>query len=224
VGFIVAAYFSIMQEFDTVREQIVEVQSQYKKDIESLNEQIRQRYLTVLKQAQDIDQQQAKLAAIDRSITSEKEALGTVEDSFHSELAQMKKLGMDSNREVAGLEENFAEEIKLRELKLAKLQDDYQSMKNEVEDQQTLLVMMREQSLLDKYKQPQNGQTATDSATPDANGDGSSGQGPNGTLSVVPMPTTLVPTNNRVVTDLPSPSPVTTPTTVAPTPGSPGAQ
>jgi uncharacterized membrane-anchored protein YhcB (DUF1043 family) len=207
LGFMITSFISTNQDLEKVHAEMKSLRTNLDEQVVSLKDQINNRYLTLLKMSEDLSSQQSKMLGVERTIMAEREALAKLQENFRNEIAQVKKLGGDASRMVTSLEEQFKQEVKVKEVKLARLQDDFESVKNQIEDQSALLVMMREQALMNQQfsKPPEGTTTVTLPVTT-----------PSGTLSVPATDspsTTTSPQNNRVVTDLPSSSP--TPVTPA---------
>jgi septal ring factor EnvC (AmiA/AmiB activator) len=209
-GFIGTAYYHSLQEFEAIRTEMKQLKGEVKGDVLSLTDQVNKRYLTLLQMAESLSTQQNKLIGVERTIASEREMLAQLQENFRNELAQVRKMGGDANKMVSELEEKFQKETKTGEVRLVRLTDDYNSLKTQIEDHNALLVMMREQALLNQAIKAAAPEAATPAPTPTPGAsvmaETSVPMTPASTTAPAAGSSTMSPTNNRVVTDLPGSS------------------
>lgn len=146
--FEVMAYIKSGKDLDGVHDEIKQSEARGKASIETIADELNKRYLQLLKLAEDLALQQGRLVTMERTLSSEKDSLSQLQDSVNSQLDAFKKAGGEQTKEVAALQEKFNSDIASKEKTITQLQGEYEMLKHLMDDQSALLVMMREQAIV----------------------------------------------------------------------------
>jgi hypothetical protein len=192
--------FLFKQKFSAVEDEIKGVKGDGEQSLGKLRADLNSRYLQLLKLSEDMSMQQGRFQLIERSLAAEKESMGQLQDDFKRDLEAVQKKDGEHAQAVALLEDKFKNEIAAKERSIGQLQGEYDSLKNLMDDQSALLVMVREQSILNSATAssaaPSSGpQTPIDvlpasnvAQSPDSNAGSSLVPIPSGASPSVPQP------------------------------------
>ena len=140
--------FLFKQKFTAVEDEIKGVRGDGEQGLGKLRADLNSRYLQLLKLSEDMSMQTGRFQLIERSLAAEKESMGQLQDDFKKDLDLVRKKDGEHAQAVATLEDKFKNEIAAKERSIGQLQSEYDSLKNLMDDQSALLVMVREQSIL----------------------------------------------------------------------------
>ncbi|HEY8965949.1 MAG TPA: hypothetical protein VIM58_05870 [Candidatus Methylacidiphilales bacterium] len=140
--------FLLDKKFAAVDEKINGVRKDGEDNVSKLSANLNSRYLQLLKLSEEIAMQQGRFVTIERALAAERESMSTLQDDFKRDLDAIQKKGGEQAQAVATLEDKFKNEIAAKERSIGQLQSEYDSLKNLMDDQSALLVMVREQSIL----------------------------------------------------------------------------
>ncbi|MDE1171530.1 MAG: hypothetical protein PW734_10035 [Verrucomicrobium sp.] len=143
-----ALYYQTQQDVQSLHASIDTVQARSDSNVKQLETQLGQRYLQLLKLAEDLAMQQGRMVTLERNLTLQKNSVTQLQDTFHGEVDSLKKEGGARAKEVSLLEDKFKNAIALKEKSITQLQEEYDVLKNLMDDQSALLVMMREQAIV----------------------------------------------------------------------------
>ncbi|SDU24519.1 hypothetical protein SAMN05444156_2828 [Verrucomicrobium sp. GAS474] len=171
--------FLLDKKFLAVQEKIDGVKKDGEDNVSKLSANLNSRYLQLLKLSEEIAMQQGRFVTIERSLAAERESMSTLQDDFKRDLDAVRKKDGEHAAAVATLEDKFKNEIAAKERSIGQLQTEYDGLKNLMDDQSALLVMVREQSILNSA----------------GGGAGAGGAGGNGAAgSATPQPIDVFPT------------------------------
>lgn len=240
-SFEVVAYIKSGKDLDGVHDEIKQSETRGNQRIETIADELNKRYLQLLKLAEDLALQQGRLVTMERTLSSEKDSLAQLQDTVNSQLEAIKKAGGEQSKEVAALQDKFNADIASKEKTITQLQGEYEMLKHLMDDQSALLVMMREQSILNSTNSPSaaGNQIAPVDVAKTA---GAGSQAPQSFQSgaIVPIPSSeavpsgmaSVPAGPQPVTQPPAPvqihdaekvSPTNAPASAKPGPGAPSS-
>ncbi len=146
--FVAVSYYETKVKFDQVKAQIDDSRTDSQNDVKELTDQLNKRYLQLLKLAENLAMQEGRLVTIERSIGAEKDSIAEMQDTFKTDVESIKRQGGEQTKEVALLEDKFKTEIDSKTKTIGELQDEFKTLKNLMDDQSALLVMIREQAIV----------------------------------------------------------------------------